>query len=238
MVVAMLVGVAALVGSRFFGPPDAMRTVVLQARELDRVARSRLEDLGLRYAPRPENDEPALDIEAPTDADFEFLFGVLATNDQKARVSAARVLKDIGDPRAVLPLVRGIRGIEPVDVFLLECAFTILDRPDVAPERRIAALAPVWENERERLSDEMREAVRLKLRDAGALDPAFLRDAAVRHGDPTVRKFAIRELGALPRPPGGVLAAAMTDPDEAVRQLAHETFLLAGRKRGALGRTP
>lgn len=232
MVLAMLVGIAALVGSRFLGQPKGMQRVVSQARELDRTAKSRLEDLGLRFAPRPENREPTLDIDQPTEADFAFLFSILASNDQKARVSAGRVLKDIGDTRAVLPLVRAIRGIEAVDVFFLECAFTIVDRPDVAPERRIAALVPVWELERERLSEEMREAVRLKLRDAGALDPDYLREAAVTHGDPAVRTFAVRELGNLPRPPGGVLAAAMSDPDVAVRQLAHETFLAAGKKRG------
>lgn len=232
MVLAMLVGIAALVGTRFIGQPDSLTNVVQQARALDRAATSRLDDLGMRYAPRPSNNEPELNLEAPTDADFRFLFEILESGDQKARISAARVLKDIGDPRAVRPLFKAVRGIEAVDVFFLQCAMTILDREEISPDRRIAVLVPVWEEESAHLTDEMKDAVRLKLRDAGALDPDFLFEAAVSSGDPAVRRFAIRELGKLPRPPGGVLAAAMSDPDLATRELAEETFLAAAAKRG------
>lgn len=231
MVLALLVGIAAVIGSRFFGEPDALHSVVRTARQLDRTATSRLDDLGLRYAPRPENNEPTLNIDAPTDADFRFLFEVLESGDQKARVSAARVLKDIGDPRAVRPLFQAVRGMEDVDVFFLQCAMTILDRDDISPERRIAVLVPVWEQHHTHLTREMQAAVRLKLRDAGALDPDFLFEAAVGSGDPLVRRFAIRELGSMPRPPGGVLAAAMSDPDVEIRELAEETFHLAAVKR-------
>lgn len=229
MVLAMLVGVAALLGARFLGTPDGLQRVVGRARELDRAATSRLEDLGLRFAPRPGGAEPTLDIDEPTEADFAFLFSILAGNNDKARVSAAKVLRDIGDVRAVRPLVRSIRGIEGIDVFLLECALTIAD--GATPEQKVGALVPVWEEARGNLTDEMRAAIRLKLRDAGALQPEFLRDAAVAHGDPAVRRFAIRELGETARPPGGVLAAAMADPDPSVRALAEETFLIAARKR-------
>lgn len=231
LVVAMLVGVAATVGSRLLGQPEALDGVVASARTLDRAASGRLEDLALRFAPKPGSGvEPSVNLEEPSEADFRFLFSVLASNDARARVSAAKVLREIGDPRAVRPLIDGIRGLESIDVFLLECALTITDRQP--PDARISALVPVWEEERRELGDEMRQAVRLKLRDAGALDPAFLEDAAVSHGDPVVRRFAVRELGELPRPPGGVLAAAMADPDERVRALAQETFLAAAAKRG------
>lgn len=230
LVAGMLIGVIALVGSRVLGQPEALDGIVAQARQLDRVAEGRLDDLGLRFAPRPGGVEPVVNLEQPTDADFRFLFSVLASNDPKARVSAAKVLRDIGDPRAVRPLVDGIRGLESIDVFLLECALTIADRQP--PDARISALVPIWEEERKELGDGMRDAVRLKLRDSGALDPAFLEDAAVSHGDPLVRRFAVRELGDLPRPPGGVLAAAMADPDERVRALAQEVFLAAAAKRG------
>lgn len=232
MVMALLVGIFALVGSRFIGQPEAVAGFVRQAKELDRAATSRLDDLGLRYAPRPSNNEPKIDFEEPTDTDFAFLFEILESGDQKARISAARVLKDIGDVRAVRPLFRAVRGMEDVDRFFLECAITILERDDVSPERRRAVLVPVWEEHHAQLTDEMRAAVRLKLRDAGALDPEFLYDRAVSSGDPAVRRFAVRELGELPRPPGGVLAAAMSDPDLSVRELAEETFLAAAAKRG------
>ena len=232
MVLALLVGIAALVGSRFIGEPDAMRGFVREAKKLDAIASSRLDDLGLRFAPRPTNNEPKVDLEQPTDTDFAFLFEILESGDQKARISAARVLKDIGDVRAVRPLFKAVRGMEDVDRFFLECALTILERDDVSPQRRLAVLVPVWEEESTHLTDEMRAAVRLKLRDAGALDPDYLYEVAVSSGDPAVRRFAIREIGEMPRPPGGVLAAAMSDPDLSVRELAEETFLAAAAKRG------
>lgn len=187
-----------------------------KGREIDRQARSRLEDLGLRFAEATKSAEPALDVDNPTDADFAFLEEMLRTNDEKARVSAAKVLRDIGSPRSVPPLVGAIRGIEPVDDFMLECALTVVNRLPL--EQRAAALVPAWEAHAEGLPEDARDALRLKLRDIGALEAAWLKETAVRHPDARFRRFAIRECASACGP--GILAAALADPDEEVRKRA------------------
>ena len=226
MVVTLLAGMGGLVYSRIYGTPRSFHGYVGVVRELDKQANSRLRDLGLRFAPRANSPEPTLDLDQPTDADFEFLESILETNDKKARVSAAAVLRDIGHPRAVPPLVRAIKGIEDIDVFFFECAITVVERQP--PAQRAELLIPIWQD-RGNLNDAMQEALRLKLRDAGALHPDFLAETAVSHPRAAIRRFALEELSKNPRAPAGVLAAALADPDETNRALA----LVAWKQRDA-----
>lgn len=192
--------------------------LLAKGRELDRAGRARLEDLGLRFAEATKEAEPSLDIDNPSDADFRFLESVLASNDEKARVSAAKVLRDIGEPRSVATLVGAIRGIDKIDEFLLECALTIVNR--LPHDQRAAALVPAWELHAPSLAEEPRDALRLKLRDVGALDRKWLEETLKHHDDPVFRRYAVRELLATKDPPAGLFAAALGDSDPEVRTRA------------------
>lgn len=218
----ILLGFAAFLAMKqVYGPaggPARGLAVFEGARKIDQQALSRLQDLGIRFAPEENSSEPTLDLENPTEADFAFLESVLASNDPGARVSAAKVLRDIGNPRAVEPLIGAIRGIEDIDRFMLECALTVVNR--VPHEARAAALVPAWEKHREGLHDDAREALRFKMRDVGALEGEYLRSTAVRHPDPVFRRFAVRELAAGQERPRGVFAAALADADDEVRGMA------------------
>ncbi len=193
-----------------------------KGRELDVKARSRLEDLGVRFAEATREKEPTLDLENPTDADFAFLEGVLESNDEGARVAAAKVLRDIGSPRGVPPLVGAIRGIEKADEFMLECALTIVN--GLPLEQRLAALIPAWELHAEELPVDARKALRIKLEHAGALEREWQKETLARHPDPMFRRFAVRELASADDPPKGLLAAALADHDAEVRKRAGEAL--------------
>lgn len=218
----ILLGFGAVLSmKRVYGPaggPAQGLAVFEGARKIDQQAMSRLQDLGIRFAREEKPGEPVLDLENPTEADFAFLESVLASNDPGARVSAAKVLRDIGNPRAVEPLIGAIRGIEDIDRFLLECALTVVN--GVPHDARAAALVPAWEKHRARLHDDTREALRFKMRDVGALDQEYLRSTAVRHPDPVFRRFAVRELAAGAERPRGIFAAALADADDEVRSMA------------------
>ena len=222
-------GIALGVGALFLsktawgpGGPQEAQEIFAQARGLDAQARSHLEDLGVRYAP-PGSAEPTLDLEDPSAADFAFLEGLLSSHDEKARVSAAKVLRDIGAPRSIEPLFASIRGSKPEqDTFLFECAITILEPKP--PEVRRATLIPALVRHGASLEPELLQAARYKLRDAGGLDPAFLREAAVSDHDGRVRRFALAELAAAGKPARGLLAAALADPDAGVRAEAAAAF--------------
>lgn len=203
------------------GGPDRGLEILQGARKVDEQAMSRLRDLGVKFADR-ESREPTLDLENPSEADFRFLEGVLQSNDPNARVSAAKVLRDIGSARSIEPLIAAVRGIDQIDYFMLECALTIVNRS--TNDARIAALVPSWEKHRASLPEDARDALRLKMRDVGALDPAWLRTTAISHRDPLFRRFAVRELAALDEPPKGVLAAALSDADGEVRARALEAL--------------
>jgi hypothetical protein len=221
LVLGIMAGMWAIMFTkRIYGPngPDQGAAVFQGAREFDSATRSHLEDLGIKFRPNEKN-EPSLNLTNPSDADFAFLENVLAGNSEKGQVSSARVLRDIGAPRSVEPLFAAIKGVHPQDdTFMFECAVTILDAQP--PEVRRATLIPAWVNHHADMEPELLAASRVKLRDAGALEQAFLREAAVADRDPKVRRFALDELRQQKRPPLGVIAAAMGDPDNEVRSQA------------------
>jgi len=191
-------------------------------RQLDRETMSRLEALGIQFREATDKREPAVDLANPTEHDFQFLESVLRSNDPRARVAAAKVLRDIGSPRGIDPLVGAIRGMDDQDRFFLSCAFTLVNAAP-ADQRRVQ-LVRAWERHGEELSDEFKEAFRLKLRDTGALDPAWQEEAAVADPDPVVRRFALEQLLSRPGFPRGIVGVALADPDGKMRELA-ETAL-------------
>ncbi len=197
--------------------PPRIRALLEGARAVDRATVDRLQSLGMRFgsdAPK----EPTVNLDSPSDADFEFLEGLVAARGPASSVSAARVLRDIGSLRSVGPLLDAVKGTDEIDRFFLECAFRILDA--ATPEARVAMLVPSWERNRETWTGPVVTAMRLKLRDSGALDPGFLRETATAHVDPVFRRFALRELADAQAAPAGLLAAALADPDADVRALA------------------
>ncbi len=221
LVLGIVLGMMALFMTKmWYGPngPEQGAAAFQEARDFDAKTRSHLEDLGIKFAPT-DSREPTLNLEKPSDADFAFLEGLLQTNDPKGRLSAAKVLRDIGAPRSVEPLMAAARGVDPqMDSFFVECALTILR--DKSPEQYRETLIPPFERHRENLEPELIAVIQAKLREAGAWDAAFLREAAVSDRESAVRRFAVAALAAEKRPPLGVLAAAMGDPDEAVRKQA------------------
>ena len=222
---ALLVGGIVLGGMALFmtklgvfgsGGPDQTEQFVSGARDFDSAVQSHLTDLGVKFAPT-DSREKTLNLEKPTEEDFAFLESVLAKNDAKSRFSASSVLRDVGAPRSVEPLLGAVRGVDPkLDSHFVECALTIL--ADKSPEAYREVLIPAFERHRDNLEPELVALIRYKLRDAGAFDPAFLREAAISDREPQVRRFAIAELAADKKPPLGVLGAAMADADPAVRK--------------------
>lgn len=207
--------------------PDQTAQYIEGARDLDSAVQSHLSDLGVKFAPT-DSREPTLNLEKPTEEDFAFLEKILSQNDAKSRFSAASVLRDIGAPRSVDPLLGSVRGVDPrLDGHMVECALTIL--ADKSPEQYREVLIPAFERHRETLGDDVAALIRAKLRDAGATDAAFLRESAVSDREPLVRRFAIAELAADKKPPLGVLAAAMADPDPAVRKDATDAMAVFHR---------
>lgn len=222
LVGGIVLGMMALFATKlFYGPdgPDEGLPIFAGARELDAKTRSHLEDLGIRFGSSESSKEPTLNLENPTDADFAFLDKILETNDTKGKISAAKVLRDIGDARSVEPLVKASTGVDlQANVFYAQCALTILaDKP---PEVVRATLIPALVRHRKDLDRDLVDGFRHKLKDAGALDADFLRQAAVSDRDPDVRLFALDELSAAKHPPLGIFAAAMGDPDAGVRKYA------------------
>ena len=221
LVGGMLLGMMALFYTKLmFGPdgPEEGLEEFAGLRELDAKTRSHLEDLGVRFGSN-ESREPTLNLENPTEADFAFLDGILRSNDEKAKISAAKVLRDIGAARSVGPLVAAATGVdEKQDLFFAQAALTILaDKP---PEVVRGSLIPAYVHNEKELSAELREGFLHTLKNAGAFDAAFLREAAVGDRDPAVRRFALEQLAADKRPPLGVFAAALGDSDAGVRTYA------------------
>lgn len=218
----LFLGLVAIVALRgWYGPqmgPAQGLDALDGVRQIDARAESRLADLGVRFHEAADGAEPNVDLQDPSDADFGFLEQVLRSNDPKGRVSAAKVMRDIDNPRSVEPLIGAIRGIDDIDRYFLDCALTIVNH--ATAEQRLAVLVPAWERHKDDLPDFAKEALRLKLRDIGALDPDWLREAALGNPDPLVRRFAVRELAARPSRPRGVLGAALADPDDEVRVIA------------------
>jgi HEAT repeat protein len=227
LVGGLMLGFMALFATRMhYGPGGGPEQGLQQfqgVRDLDAQAMSHLADLGLRFHER-DNREPTLSLDNPTDSDFAFLESILSSNDQKAKVSAAKALGNIGAPRSVGPLIDSIRGLDAngEDLFLMKQALMIAESLPI--EARRAVLIPPWDAHEAELAPNLREGLRLGLRDAGAFDPQFLREAAVSNRDPVVRAFAVKALGAEKHPPMGVLAAALGDPDDSVRSRATQTF--------------
>src|SRR3954469_11098691 len=101
--------------------PNETAQYIEGARDLDSAVQSHLSDLGVKFAPT-DSREPTLNLEKPTEEDFAFLESVLSKNDNKSRFSAASVLRDIGAPRSVDPLLGAVRGVDAkLDSHMVEC---------------------------------------------------------------------------------------------------------------------
>ena len=233
--VVLLLGLSAGVGSivvtrRMYGPSQAPATPLPQlaiARDLDEKGHERLEELSVRFHEAVHPGESKVDLADPTDADYAFLFDVLANGKPDAKLKAAAVLRDIGTPRVVEPLIAQISGLEDSDRFFLAAALGVVN--GLPQDERLAALIPAWEKHQGALPAEIRDALRIKLRDIGAMDAEWQERAAVADADPLVRRFALREIAGRTDPPRGVLALALADPDAEIRGMA-EAALAAHRK--------
>lgn len=165
---------------------------------------------------------PMVDLDHPSERDWRFLLDVMEEGPHPARLSAAKVLVQIGDLRGVAPLfARAVEGGEDADLFCY-AALEILRMQ--RREDSLAAMMQALVEPGPRLDLQCRSELSDRFTLVGGKDPETLVELA-EHPDPGVRTHVAAYLGSLdPAAWEGTLRTLAEDPDTGVRQRARHAL--------------